>query len=180
MSPRRITLAFTGLVIGLWFVLPAEAQDTVGTRAGRARLAGRVVDSRTGEPLPGVSVTIVGTNLGGTTSDQGRFSIVNAPTGIFAVEARRLGFALQRRENVRLRADSLTTVDFRITDVPLRLDQVVTSATIDATTVAKSTVTVDRLSAEDLPVPTTGAASTLIIGKVAGANVMRSESLSKV
>ena len=173
MSMRRIALAVAVLFAGHWLASPAHAQDTTARRAGRARLAGRVVDARTGDPLPAVTVTIVGTNLGGTTSDQGRFTIPSAPTGIFAVEARRLGFALQRLENVRLRADSVTTIELKLTDAPLRLDQVVTSATIDATTAAKSTVAVDHLSAEDLPVPTTGAASTLITGKVAGANVMR-------
>src|SRR5262245_29187296 len=172
MSTRR-TLAFAWLVVALCFTRSADAQDTVSRRGGRANLTGRVLDSRTGEPLPSANIAIVGTNLRGMTSDDGRFSIAYAPTGVFAVEARRFGFALQRRENVRLRADSTTTIEFRLTDAPLRLDQVVASATIDATTAAKSTVTVDHLSAEDLPVPTTGSASTLLIGKVAGANVMR-------
>jgi TonB-linked SusC/RagA family outer membrane protein len=172
MSTRR-TLAFSLLVVALCSAHSADAQDTVNRRGGRAHLTGQALDARTGEPLPGVNISIVGTNLGATTSEQGRFSIPNAPSGVFAVEARRLGFALQRRENVRLHADSTTTLEFRLTDAPLRLDQIVTSATIDATTAAKSTVAVDHLSAEDLPVPSISGASGAIMGKVPGAMAMR-------
>ncbi len=169
---RTVAHAVALLCTALWLP-PAAAQDTTSQRGGRARLAGRVIDVRTGSPIASASVTIVGTNVGAITTEEGRFAILNAPPGLFAVEARRLGFALQRVQNVRLRSDSVTTIEIKLNNAPLRLDQVVTSATIDATTVAKSTVAVDRLSADDLPVPTTGAASTLIAGKVAGANVIR-------
>src|SRR5262245_8176229 len=89
MSMRHRSLAVVVMVVAPWLVSTAHAQDTTGRRGGRARLAGRVVDSRTGDPLPGATVTIVGTSIGGTASEQGRFTIANAPTGVFAVEARR-------------------------------------------------------------------------------------------
>ncbi len=173
MLMKRVALMLALVVAQLMPVSAASAQDTTTQRGGRARLSGRVVDVRSGASIPSATVTIVGTNLGSQTTAEGRFLITNAPPGVFAVEARRLGFGLQRLQNVRLRGDSVTTLEFKLTDVPARLDQVVTSATIDATTIAKSTVAVDRLTAEDFPVPTSGAASTLIAGKVAGANVIR-------
>lgn len=52
------------------------------------KIAGTVFDVDTKEPIPGAVATILGTNLGANTDLQGRFMIVNVPTGTYTVEAR--------------------------------------------------------------------------------------------
>ena len=50
--------------------------------AGTAgKIAGRVIDQESKEPLPGVSVQIVGTTTGAATNIQGEFFIINIPPG---------------------------------------------------------------------------------------------------
>lgn len=170
----RRTISFTHVVLTALAlgssssVLHAQSQPT-----RRARIAGRVVDVATNLPLPGVNVQIVGTPIATSTNAEGRYAIPSAPTGVYAVEAKRLGYGPQRLENVRLIADSVITLDFRLTTNPLRLDAVTTSATIDPTSGRNSPVNVDRVSAEEMPVPTTGGIASQLQGKVAGVTMTR-------
>ncbi|MCC6318757.1 MAG: SusC/RagA family TonB-linked outer membrane protein [Gemmatimonadaceae bacterium] len=141
--------------------------------ARRARVTGLVTDLETKQPLRGVNVIIVGTPVTATTGDDGRYAIASAPTGIFSIEAKFLGYSAQRRENIRLVADSVATINFMMNPSVLRLDQVTVSGTIDEVSVAKSTITVDKLTAADMPVPPTTSAAGAIAGKVAGVAITR-------
>ncbi|WP_373070623.1 TonB-dependent receptor plug domain-containing protein, partial [Gemmatimonas sp.] len=53
------------------------------------------------------------------------------------------------------------------------LDQVTVSGSMDAQSVAKSTITVDKITSENIPVMPTGSAAGLIMGKVAGVAITR-------
>ncbi len=143
------------------------------TTARRARITGVVTDLASKAPIFGANVTILGTPLTGTTGADGRFVIVSAPPGIFTIEAKRVGFAPQRVENVRLVADSVMTLSFAMNISATRLDQVTVSGTIDETSVAKATITVEKLTLEDLPVPPTASAASMLAGKVAGLAITR-------
>src|SRR5687768_7941041 len=151
-----------------------QAQDPLPTQsASRARITGRVVDLNTQEPLAGANIFVQGTNVTATTGADGRFVIVSAPPGIFSIEARRLGYTPNRVENIRLVADSVTTLNFVMNASMLRLDQITVTGTMQETSVAKATITVDKLTSEDLPVPPTTSAAGAIAGKVAGVAITR-------
>ncbi|MES2523118.1 MAG: SusC/RagA family TonB-linked outer membrane protein [Gemmatimonadota bacterium] len=150
------------------------AQNTPAASRTRARVNGRVTDVGTGQPLEGVNVIIVGTPVTATTGADGRFVIASAPVGVFSIEAKRLGYGATQRANVQLRADSLTTLNFELNSNPLRLDAITTSASVDATSGRNATVSVDKLSQEDIPVAVTGSAAGMIQGKVAGVKITRS------
>jgi TonB-linked SusC/RagA family outer membrane protein len=152
----------------------ADAQGAPPTPAGaRARLTGKVVDAATSLPLVGANIFVLGTNITATTGADGRYTIASAPVGIYTVEAKRLGYGARRFENLRLRADSVLTVDFTLTNSPLILDQVTVSGTIEETSAAKSTITVAKLTTEELPVPARSSAVSAIAGKVAGVAITR-------
>lgn len=150
-----------------------QSVQAQGTPSGRARLGGRVIDAVTLAPLGGANIIIEGTAVTATTSVDGKFVILSAPTGVHAINVRRLGFAPLRLPNVRLLPDSVSTFEFKMSTSALRLDQVVVSGTVEATSIAMSTTAIDRLSAEEMPVSTTSSAAGAIMGKVAGAAVMR-------
>ena len=162
----------------LIFIVPPlgilEAQGTVQpATAGRARITGVVTDLNTKQPLASVNVVVVGTPVTATTGADGRFVINSAPTGIFSIDARRLGYTVNRMENIRLVGDSVYVLKFEMNPSALRLDQVTVSGTIDETSVAKSTITVDKLTSEDIPVPPTSSAAGMLQGKVAGVAITR-------
>ena len=162
------TLALTS-VVSAQQTTPA----TPAAQAKRARVTGRVVDAATNQPLSAANIFILGTPITATTGADGRFVIASAPPGIYTIEAKRLGYGAERFENTRLRADSVTTLEFKLTDHPMMLDQVTVGGTVDATSVAKSTLAISTLSTEDMPVPTTGSAAGMIQGKVSGVSMTR-------
>jgi TonB-linked SusC/RagA family outer membrane protein len=168
--------------LGVLFAMLMPASDlaaqgvtsqTSVTSGRRARITGIVTDVATKEPLPAVNVFVVGTPVGVATGPDGRFVIPSAPTGIFAIEARRVGFSPHRVENVRLVADSVYTINFTLNATAIRLDQVTVSGTIDETSVAKSTITVEKVTTEELPIPPTTSAAGMLTGKVAGLAITR-------
>ena len=47
------------------------------------KISGTVVDSTTNKPLVGANVMIIGTNMGAATDIDGKYFIINVPSGIF-------------------------------------------------------------------------------------------------
>jgi TonB-linked SusC/RagA family outer membrane protein len=175
--PYRRPVATLGAIL-LWCAAPltqlsaqAAAESTQPTR--RARVVGLVTDVATKQPLAGVNVFLVGTPITASTGPDGRFIIPSAPAGLYNIDVRRLGYGPQRINNVRLVADSLITVNITLSVTSTRLDQVTVSGSMDAQSVAKSTITVDKITSENIPVMPTGSAANLIAGKVAGVAITR-------
>jgi TonB-linked SusC/RagA family outer membrane protein len=154
-------------------VVSAQAAPAAQPAARRARIAGIVRDVATQQPIQAVTVLVVGTPITASTGADGRFAIASAPAGLYTIEVKRIGYSATRRENVRLVADSVTTLDFSMSVSATRLDQVTVAGTMDPTSVAKSTIAVEKLTTENIPVPPTSSAAGLLAGKVAGVAVMR-------
>jgi len=152
--------------------LSAQASPPA-TNAHRARITGTVTEEDSKRPLAGVNIFLIGTPITATTGPDGKYVIPSAPVGIFSLEARRLGFGQSRKEDLQLRADSVLTVNFVLNQSALRLDQVTVSGTIDETSVAKSTITVEKLTSADIPVTPTTSTAGAIAGKVAGVAITR-------
>ncbi|NOZ57939.1 MAG: TonB-dependent receptor [Calditrichaeota bacterium] len=86
-----------------------------GAMAGtRGKIAGTVKDARTGEPLPGVNIVIVGTQMGASTDEQGRYFILNVPPGTYSLQARYIGYRSVTKTGVRVEVDATTEVNFSL------------------------------------------------------------------
>lgn len=175
MSPFPLSVVvrrrLASLVVACLVMAPATV--VAQASAGRARLAGRVTDATSGAPVAGATVQVAGSTAAATSQADGRYAIPNAPVGLHAIEVRRLGYGPTRIDNVRLVADSVVTVDVRLQSAPLRLQETVISATVDPTSGLKTPFTVDKLTAENIPVPTTTSMAGAITGKVAGVSIIR-------
>jgi len=53
----------------------------------KGKIAGRVIDKATQEPLPGANVTIEGRLMGTASGIDGGFTIVDVPPGVYRVKA---------------------------------------------------------------------------------------------
>jgi TonB-linked SusC/RagA family outer membrane protein len=168
---RGLTVVLTALAAT--FAVAGTAASAEGQDSRRSRLAGRVTDAGTGQAVAGATVQVAGTTAAATTGADGRYAIAGGPVGLHAIEVRRLGYGPARIDNVRLVADSTVTVDVRLQSAPLRLQETVISATVDPTSGIKTPFTVDKLTAENIPVPTTTSMAGAIIGKVAGVSIIR-------
>jgi TonB-linked SusC/RagA family outer membrane protein len=126
-----------------------------------------------GAPLSAVTVTIPGTRYAALSAGDGRYVLAGVPAGIYAVEARRLGYGMWRRDNVRVGGETMT-VDIALNPNPLSLQAVTIAATVDPTSGIRSPFAVNAITAENMPVPSVAAASTQLIGKIAGVHIIQS------
>ena len=87
------------------------------------RIAGTVV-AETGQPLAGVNVVVVGTNIGTLSSEDGRYVIPGVPVGTHQVQASLIGYASQT-VTVRVEAGQTAAADFRLSQQAIALDEIV-------------------------------------------------------
>ena len=74
-------------------------------------IAGVVVSTWDGSPMPSVAVTIRGTTLAGQTDPQGRFQVNQVPAGDYEVRFSKSGFASVTVSDVHVLAGQTTTVN---------------------------------------------------------------------
>ena len=76
---------------GMLWLLAAGA--AIGTEVhAQGRVSGRVTAAEDGRPIPGASVSVIGTNRGAVTDTAGRYRIADVPSGSRQIRARLLGF----------------------------------------------------------------------------------------
>jgi hypothetical protein len=115
------------LLLSLLFSLLCS-QFTFASTTGR--LAGRVTDSATGDPLPFVNVVIMGTTMGAATDINGYYSIINVPPGNYEVKASAIGYNSVTFQGVRISIDLTTTINFQLAEASVELgEEVVVIAT---------------------------------------------------
>lgn len=81
---------------------------TVGT------ITGRVIDSESGTPLPGVNVIIPALQLGTATDFEGDFYIQNVPVGIHTITIGMIGYTKVTMTDVRVIMDQTTRVNISL------------------------------------------------------------------
>jgi len=92
------------------------------------KIKGKVVDSQTREPLPGVNVVIVGTTMGAATDEKGEYFILYVPPGTYALRASMIGYAPSEVTNVKVFTDLTTEINFELTPTVIRAEEVVVVA----------------------------------------------------
>ena len=92
------------------------------------KIAGRVVDASTNEPLPLVNILIVGTTVGATTDAEGNYFILNVPVGTYALRASMVGYTPQVITEVKVIVDMTTTIDFELEPTQIEMAEVVVTA----------------------------------------------------
>ena len=110
-----------------------------GARAGHAQagrvdstatVAGAVVSSANGEPLPRAQITIGGTVRGTIADDNGRFTITGLPAGTTTLRTRALGYRITSRDVV-LRAGDRAEIIITMEPLPQTLSPVQTIGTTE-------------------------------------------------
>ncbi len=146
------------LLLGLLAPPALQAQGT-GQVTG-------VVTSDMGVPLANATVTVVGTQLGALTSENGRYLILNVPAGEHVIEVQLIGYATQQ-QTVTVVAGQPAVLNFELASEALALEEVVV---IGYGTQKREQVTgavASMTSADFVRGPAVDAAS-LIAGKLPG------------
>ncbi len=79
------------------------------------KIAGKVTDAETGEPLPGVNVVVEGTYRGAATDLEGMYSILNISPGTYTVKFSSIGYNPVAYENVQVSVDRTVRLDAELT-----------------------------------------------------------------
>jgi len=114
---RLIRFALGGLVVAA----PVLAGTT-------GKIAGKIIDAQTKEPLIGVNVLVAGTALGAASGLDGTYFILNVPPGIYQVKASMIGYAMVAMNNVKVSIDLTTKLDFELSEEVLTMGEVVVVA----------------------------------------------------
>lgn len=86
------------------------------------KIAGTVTDAKTGEPLPGVNVAVVGTTYGSVTDFDGNYAVINLSPGTYTIRVSAVGYAPQSLSNIRVNIDLTNRQDFKLSEEAVQLE----------------------------------------------------------
>ena len=81
-------------------------------QSGKGIIKGKIVDAASNEPLPGVNIVVVGTNIGAATDIKGEFVIQGIAPGTYQVRASFVGYATVTKSDVSVNTGRPTNILF--------------------------------------------------------------------
>jgi len=91
-------------------------------------LAGKILDKKTKEPLPGANIILVDTYLGAAADEKGFFLVNNIPAGTYKVKAEMIGYTSMIVEDVTILMDLRTTLLFELDPRVLEMQEITVTA----------------------------------------------------
>jgi len=88
------------------------------------RLKGRVTDLKSGEPLIGANILVVGTSFGAATDVNGEYVIQNLNPGVYELKVSFIGYQTITISNVRVNADLTTERNFQLPAEGVQVDEI--------------------------------------------------------
>ncbi|CUU03789.1 Carboxypeptidase regulatory-like domain-containing protein, partial [Candidatus Kryptobacter tengchongensis] len=118
------------------------------------KIAGKVVDKETKEPLPGASIVIQGTTLGAAADVNGNYVILNVPAGVYTVVASYVGYQTVTVSGVQVIAGLTRELNFELpsTAIELRAVEVVAERPLIEKSATNAIRVVTSTDIEKLPV----------------------------
>jgi hypothetical protein len=136
---RSATYPRLALFLGLVFhITAAETLAQAAQPAPRARIVGRIIDSRTGSGLTDVGIQVVGTSAGTASGLDGRFTLSGVTPGTVTLHLRRLGFAAKTVTGILLEPGQTIQQDITLEPVTVSLTTQVVTASAERGTVSEA------------------------------------------
>jgi len=123
-----VTLKTHSLLIVLVGALMLLTQPLFAATTGK--IAGKVVDAQTGEPLPGANITIAGTQFGAASDIDGDFFIINVPPGRYSIKATMMGYSAMQIDQVQVSVNSTVNLNFSLTQAVIEGQTVTVTASM--------------------------------------------------
>lgn len=123
-------------IVTLFFVL---AMTQLGFSGETGKIAGKVVDKQTGEPLIGANIFLssiwlgdreipIESPAGAAASEDGQYFILNIKPGTYSISASFIGYKMAIRTKVLVKIDMTTRIDFKLESQALEGEEVVVTA----------------------------------------------------
>jgi len=118
------------------------------------KIAGKVTDAQSGEPLLGINIIIEGTTQGAATGLDGTYIINNIEPGNYNLAFSGVGYQKKIVTNVTVSSDFTTNIDIELSSEAIGLETVVVEATkpMVRKDLTSSHTTIDNTQIEALPV----------------------------
>jgi outer membrane receptor protein involved in Fe transport len=114
-------------MIKKWFLIIGSLVWAASLHAGvTGKIAGKIIDAQTKQPIPGVNVLVENTSMGSITDVDGQYTILNVPPGNYTVRASMIGFTTLRIEAVRVSIDLTTRVNVELKSEVLDITDAIT------------------------------------------------------
>lgn len=138
-------------------------------------IEGEVTNASTGQPIPGVNVTVeelADEGVGTATRGDGTYQIRNVPEGSYTLKASFIGYQTETK-TVEVDSDETTVVDFQLGEATLDIDEVVVTGR--ATSVSRRNLASDvsTVNSADLNRVSSESIDQALQGKIAGGNVQQ-------
>ena len=134
------------------------------------KIAGRVIDRETEDPLPGANIMIDGSSMGTASGMNGTFFIINVPPGQYTLKIQMMGYETMLYENIQVSVNRTTTAEIKMKSTVIEGEVVVVQA--EKITIKKDqTSTMRNVSSEQmemLPVENVGQVVAMQAGVVNG------------
>ena len=143
----------------------------IGFSGSTGKIAGKILDAKTKEPLIGINVIVTGTKLGAATDLEGNYNILNLPPGVYSLRASAIGYHEATTQQVKVSIDLTTRVDFELIEQAIQIGQEVLIIAQRPIVQKDLTSTSSKLSADQiktLPVEDVGGLVNLQAGVVEG------------
>ncbi len=112
-------------------------------------LAGKVTDSKTGEPLIGATVQIEETSFGAVTDAEGYYSFSEIPTKTYNIKASYVGYNSLVQYNIVIRSEGNIDVNFPLEEAAYELDELVVKPN-PFTKLQETPLSIQKLSQEEV------------------------------
>lgn len=141
------------------------------------KITGRIIDKLSGEALPFANVILEGSNIGAAADEEGYYSILNIPEGIYTVKATYLGYDNSIVENQQVVKNKTIVLDFELSLQTIESETVVVTAQakgqIEAINNQLNSNTIKNVVASDRiqEIPDVNAAES--VGRLPGVSILR-------
>ncbi|MBU4445569.1 MAG: TonB-dependent receptor [Candidatus Marinimicrobia bacterium] len=112
----------TGLY--LLFVLISGISLESIAQVPKGKIAGRVINTKTQEPLIGANIIIDGSTLGAAADRFGEYFVLNVPPGIYNITARMMGYRSMTVQQVVVVVDRTVNVNFSLLPTAIEMEPV--------------------------------------------------------
>ncbi|MBR5877046.1 MAG: carboxypeptidase-like regulatory domain-containing protein, partial [Alistipes sp.] len=112
-----------------------------------ANITGHVIDKKSGEHVPYVTISVKNTTFGTVSDATGHYLLKNLPVGQATLVAEAVGYKTVEKQ-VTLKANNTLEIHFTIEEQALSMDEVVVSATRNETNKKNSATSVNVASAK--------------------------------
>ncbi|MGD0037999.1 MAG: carboxypeptidase-like regulatory domain-containing protein [Bacteroidota bacterium] len=138
----------------IYFVLLFVLTVNIVLAGTTGKIAGRVVDKETGEPLIGINVVVKGTSLGAASDKDGYYAILSIPPGIHTIIVSMVGYSTVTVNEIRVLIDQTATVNVEMVSQAIEagIVEVVAERHVVKKDVSSSVSTVQSEELEALPI----------------------------